>query len=183
MDASNSSMDFTVSELMRSPHKEDKTLAETAREIIRKTVSNVKPILRYVSEPVYYHNPYHACVTKGKVRASLIVGFKAKTENDNPHDLFLTDTGHFFRANRCGSHYTKWSPEEDSSGNCPDTWELLPFDKVVEGLRSALKVAEEKREKHLAAIRERSQKLDEIMAILERPTEKKHCGGGTGYYE
>lgn len=178
MDASNSSMDFTVEKLAKSIHQEDKELAERTRIIIDKIVESVKPLFRYIGTDVCYHQAtdFSDCERNAFMYKQMRMIQISQTRQEWPYSLFLAEDGTWHTMFFCpympdhGKHYQMG---HTYNSVMPITaWEFFPFNEVIDGLRNILKEAEEKREKHLVAIRERSQKLDEIMAILERSPAK-----------
>lgn len=179
MDASNSSMDFTVEKLAKSIHEEDREIAEKARVTIGKIVESIKPLFRYIGVHICYHpaSDLSQCKRDATMFKQMRMIQLSETHNEWPYSLFLTEDGIWHTLFFCpytpgySLHYQKDHEYNDLVPT--QAWEFFPFNEVVGKLRDVFVAAEEKREKHLAAVRERTKKLDEIMAILERPTEEK----------
>lgn len=157
MDTSNSQnfQDFRVIDLERSQHSEDRELAVKAEEVVKVLIEKLKPVLRYIATPVPFIQGDYRAITLGEIG-----------EAGRGGTLFLCENGHFIIG-----ELDSFSKDPDhyqfrSSGS--DQWKLIPLGVLIASLEKALREAEEKREQHLQAVKERREKLDEILQILKK---------------
>ncbi len=181
MGTPNSSTDFLVADLIgrgwtedREP--EERALIEKASVVVREIVAQLRPILRYVSEEVLVStDPDGPCKSQ---RAQCIPGIPVGTRwlraievfelRAEPREvLFLAEGGVFFVARLCMSSHSRHFHEAWREGE-RWTWQLAPFAALLQTLRDKLGEAEDRREKHLASIRERSKMLDRVLAVIKR---------------
>jgi len=172
--------DLRVSELMASPHPEDVALGDKVRTVIIELVKKLKPLLPYITSPYMLTNDLYAtcpedCIEHRaiahEVRVLLLgplskLGSPTPVLDDKEGYLFLESTGYFFSATRCVLVGGRRYHLVDDVKGLPH--EKCHFNKLVENLKNALDEAVAKREVYLESIKTRSEKLDEILAILRR---------------
>jgi len=184
MDTSNSSSskDFRVYDLQKSWSAADSELAEKVQKVMATLIEKLKPVLRYLTVPVpvldfdveencnrpnlHIVNPYSG---HRAIELFEIEGIRQGTVEM----LFLREDGKFFTAIRCPfhphqMHYHGRRIQQDNIFISASTWELAPFEKLIASLNGVLRQAEEKRQQHLQSIRERREKLDEILEIIKK---------------
>jgi len=174
------SSNFRAIILEKSQHPEDRELAVKAEEVVKEIIEKLKPILRYVSEPIPFvgsiekecENPNFTIVnvyqsnSRG-VRIMEIEALYTELYTAVGEILFLTERGDFFSVTRC--KVTRHKEHYHLKRNAVEApWKLVPFGELIASLEIVLRYAEEKREQHLQSIRERREKLDEILEILKK---------------
>ena len=171
MDTSISVEHKSYADLVSSDFQEEKELAKKLAEVVYKIMAEIKPVLKYVSQPIpLLHETEHRSNGRTYTRGVEIDSIEHEPGGGITH-VFLLEDGRFLGAKACNIletpadhlhyHYSH-SVTQDGS-----PWKLIPLEKLVEQLQGIFKVATEKREKHLSSIRERAQKLDSILAILK----------------
>lgn len=179
MGTPNSPTDFVVAEIIghgwtefRGP--EEKVLIEKANTAVREIVSKLRPVLRYISEEVLVSPDFDEPCKEHGVLADLPVRVKGlravevfELEPEPRKVLFLSEDGTFFVASLCMSTRRRHFHELWREGE-RWTWQLVPFGALLEGLQSKLQAAVDRREKHLASIREHSDMLDRVLAAIKR---------------
>lgn len=151
--------------LMTSGFAEEKELAEKMAKVVEEIVAEIRPVLKYVSQPIPLleeteHNPDR--VARFDERG---VEIYTVTFESGDKCVFLGEDGKFFAAKAC---YTNgWHHYHGRSGDMQYSWQLVPLEKLIEGLQKIFQAATQKREHHLASVRERSEKLDTVLAILK----------------
>ena len=189
MDTSISSVDFYPFELLMSDDPEEHALGMKAKKVVVGILEELRPILKYVVAPLAVLPEGYAldgCGYSKKKRCpnnigdpyySQLRGVKlcvVKTYRpDISGVLFLGENGQLFTSVRCPDpepeHYHD-QYDVTQSGMAADTWGRAKFGELIAALKQMLADATCKRETHLASIRERSEKLDEMLAILRRPS-------------
>lgn len=174
--------DFSLSIAdMREGFHEDVELADKVVRVIHTLIQQLKPVLRYVATPILIVNTgidsQYCCargVKEGKISTRYVraveIGKNSKIFPTDDVVLFLREDGEFFSSSErecCTTdfhHYHFQTLREKS-------WEDLilhyPINQLIDKLQRVFDDTKEKREKHLASIAERSDKLDRIMEILE----------------
>lgn len=192
MDTSNNLTSFSVMELRTSGFPDEAALAEKAEQILWGLVDQLKPVLRYIANPIPIIagvagppgckdivNPFDPEYYQGLSERAVELGKNPKSTLSSI--LFLGEDGEFFTAEECPFapknsrhfHYKKsWGDLRKIVlyDKWVGSWDEYPFDYLIAHLQAAFHKAKEKREKHLASIAERSSKLDQIMEILKKPT-------------
>ena len=174
MDTSISSLKgLTLRDLAFSEFDEERELARKSLVVVLGLVKQLKPILRYVSVPIVcqlYANKQEAEHLRG---IQLLKGFNYQLNREEI--LFLREDGASFVATEC-----KFSPPTECrfyKGSYPHFHEMIegpgaleryPLREILEVLQGLLRNATEKREAHLASIRERSTMLDEVLEVMKR---------------
>ena len=157
MDTSNNQnfQDFKVIDLEKSQHSEDRELAVKAEEVVKVLIEKLKPVLRYIATPVPFIQGDYRAIALGEMG-----------EAGRGGTLFLLENGHFIVGELDSSCKDPNHYQFRSSGS--DLWKLIPLGVLIASLEKALREAEEKREQHLQAVKERREKLDEILQILKK---------------
>lgn len=176
MDTSTSRENFRVAELMTSKFDEERALAIKAREVIGTLVDQLKPILKYVATlPQFLDESETNCrrshLPLRDKRALYLLEGPEGPDRTTLLYLFLSEEGKFLTASKCTlspphDHYHYFELE----GGNRLTWERFPFQQLLTSLQQAVQKAIEKREGHLASIRERREMLDEILEVIKRPS-------------
>ncbi len=166
MDTS-SNQDFRVSDLECSEFTEDKEIAQKCADAVSLLLKKLKPILPYITIPVRVKSisekeceKHPGSSPQDELRA-VKLGPIWKAENSET--LFLDKVGGFFTAKPCRNNSDIYHMESFNHFE----WQRMLFGKLIEHLDSVLKEAEEKRKRHLQAITERREKLDNILKILK----------------
>ena len=150
--------------LMTSGFAEEKELAEKMAKVVDEIVTEIKPVLKYVSQPIPLLEDDQHCPSRVPRLDTRGVEIDRIRESGSgiTRCIFLGEDGKFFTSKLCsGGHY------QGQSGNMHYSWQLVPLEKLIEGLQKIFQAATQKREHHLASIRERSEKLDTVLAILK----------------
>ncbi|MDP3800390.1 MAG: hypothetical protein Q8Q90_03135 [bacterium] len=160
MDASTSAklglLDRSINELNRSSFLEDMQIGADAIFAVEEWVKSMKPLLKYVTGP---SNVYHDC--RG---SSAKVVFVAQVRGCQ-HHLYLDEAGSFVSTLLCSCKQvscTHYRTMVDYGCFPVDISVSFLFAKLNE----IMKQAEEKKEKHLALVREAREKLDKIMEVI-----------------
>ncbi|MEK7629206.1 MAG: hypothetical protein AAB394_01635 [Patescibacteria group bacterium] len=154
MDTSNSAQ--TINDLYITPHREDACLGDKLWSVVEAVVRELLPVLRYIAAPRFLWKKDGSgagytchCIKIGRNRLGA--------------NIYLDGNG--------GTFGTETEDDKEyvlSTHNTPYMLRSLPFEDLITSLQEMLQKAIEKRTQHLASLNERSQKLDEIMAILKR---------------
>lgn len=153
-------------DLHNSQFSEERDLADKIKIVFEQLAENLKPILKYISTSYeIYASTTLDGFTRGcrnKVRAIEVCQHKGNY-------LLLREDGVFFLCVKTSIGEPGKFRAENTSRVAPyTTWGKFPFEMALASLQRYLKTAQEKREKHLASIRERREDLDKILAILQK---------------
>lgn len=178
-------VDFYPYDLFRSTDPDEDRQARKAGQIIFGIVAELRPILKHIAVPLpVLQDDYRfdGCAHKdgrhgnvGDLYISRIRGVKLLEARahwpDRKEFLFLQENGDFFISVLC-SDGTKPDHYHDlvkDDGSIP-IWSRAKFGSLIGALKRALTEAMEKREQHLAALQQRSMVLDQLLAVLRRPS-------------
>lgn len=184
MDTSINFNDIYAYDLCQSDDHRERGLYLKVRDIVEELVAQLKPILKYVAVPLPVLSSNTAltgCSSRrnnvgdpftGRERGVKLLEVKSigGPESEKVCFLFLDTDALFFLAERCcGGEPGTPDHFHRLRGEISHTWSRAKFGELLGALNHVLKEAIQKREVHLANIKERSEKLDEILAILRRP--------------
>ena len=183
-----SAVDFYPSDLYQSGDPKVFAQGEKCGELVRVILDELRPILRHIVAPVPvllpgvglrgcpYGSSLGTKTTVDDIYNSRERGVKLCEVRQNHYlstveteSLFLSEQGDFYTARQCPDssrqehyHY-KFSADSGAK-----TWQHAKFGTLLEALKRMLGEATEKREAHLAAIRERDVVLDQLLAVMKR---------------
>lgn len=174
MDSSNNLLDYVPRDLLTNQLEEDQELFVKTEETVIALISQLKPIMKYITYPVWLCEVATVGNTEcfgstkadepapGTLRGIYLCRVDSKTAEQcgGLDHLFLRDNGLFFLTrNAHGEHYRGYI-----GGG---VWINVPFKDLLGSLQAAFKVAVERREKQLETLGKRKELLDKIVKLIK----------------